>query len=72
MKYAERIDRIPPYLFAEIDRAIEKKVAEGVDVIKLGIGDPDIPTPRNIIDRMHEAIEDAKNHQYPSYVGLLS
>jgi LL-diaminopimelate aminotransferase len=72
MEYASRIELIPPYLFAEIDRAIAQKKKEGVDVISFGIGDPDIPTPKNIIERMKTAVEDPKNHQYPSYAGMPS
>ena len=72
MEYSDRIKQIPPYLFAEIDRAIEKKKAEGVDVISLGIGDPDLPTPDNIIDRLCKAARDPKNHRYPSYAGMPS
>jgi len=72
MKYAERISRIPPYLFAEIDAAIAGKKKEGVDVISLGIGDPDIPTPKNIVEAGKLALENPANHQYPSYAGMLS
>ncbi len=72
MEYAKRIESIPPYLFAEIDRAIERKKTGGVDVINLGIGDPDLPTPRNIIDRLQEAVKDPVNHRYPSYAGMFS
>jgi len=72
MEYSKRIKQIPPYLFAEIDRAIEKKKSEGVDVISLGIGDPDIPTPDNIIDRLCKAAHDPRNHRYPSYAGMIS
>jgi len=60
---------LPPYLFAEIDRKKALKEAEGVDVISLGIGDPDRPTPQRIIDRMAAAITDPANHQYPAYAG---
>ncbi|MCX6741514.1 MAG: aminotransferase class I/II-fold pyridoxal phosphate-dependent enzyme, partial [Candidatus Parcubacteria bacterium] len=72
MEYSKRIKQIPPYLFAEIDRAIEKKRSEGVDVISLGIGDPDIPTPENIIERLCKAAHDPRNHRYPSYAGMTS
>ena len=71
MEYSERIKKIPPYLFAEIDRAIEKKRGEGVDVISLGIGDPDLPTPGNIIEALGRAAQEPENHRYPSYVGML-
>jgi LL-diaminopimelate aminotransferase len=60
---------LPPYLFAEIDRKKALKEAQGVDVISLGIGDPDMPTPQRIIDAMSEAIRNPKNHQYPAYAG---
>ncbi|MBN2014807.1 MAG: LL-diaminopimelate aminotransferase [Candidatus Altiarchaeota archaeon] len=72
MRYASRIDKIPPYLFAEIDREVERKKKTGVDVISLGIGDPDIPTPKNIVNKLQEAAEDPQNHRYPSYSGMLS
>ncbi|HET6498875.1 MAG TPA: LL-diaminopimelate aminotransferase, partial [Coriobacteriia bacterium] len=58
-----------PYLFAEIDRKKEAKLAQGIDVISLGIGDPDTPTPERIVNVMAEAIRDPSNHQYPSYYG---
>lgn len=70
MDYSTRIKRIPPYLFAEIDDTISKKKSAGVDVISLGIGDPDLPTPSNIIEKLHDAAKDVKNHQYPSYAGM--
>ena len=57
MDYAHRIGEIPPYLFAEIDKAIAGKKAQGVDVISLGIGDPDNPTPENIINALRKASE---------------
>jgi len=64
------MSRIPPYLFAEIDRRVQAKKAAGVDVISLGIGDPDLPTPERIVKRLQEAAADPANHQYPSYFGL--
>lgn len=69
MRTASRIANLPPYLFAEIDRKREAKQAQGIDVISLGIGDPDTPTPEHIVDAMARAIRDPKNHQYPSYFG---
>lgn len=69
MRIAKRMENLPPYLFAEIDRKKEAKQAEGVDVISLGIGDPDRPTPQRIIDAMAEAIKKPSNHQYPAYAG---
>lgn len=70
MRQANRIANLPPYLFAEIDKKIAKKKAEGVDVISLGIGDPDQPTPDHIVKRMREEVKKPENHQYPSYYGL--
>ena len=70
MRVADRISSLPPYMFAELDRKIEAKRAEGVDVISLGIGDPDQPTPRHIVEALQEAAEDPATHQYPSYWGL--
>lgn len=71
METAERIKNIPPYLFAQIDKLKAEKIAQGVDVISLGIGDPDLPTPKNIIDALNKASLDPKNHRYPTYSGLL-
>lgn len=67
---ANRIGHLPPYLFAEIDKKIEQKRAEGADVISLGIGDPDQPTPDHIVKRMEKEINRPNNHRYPSYYGL--
>lgn len=63
------MSNLPPYLFAEIDRKRALKEAEGVDVISLGIGDPDMPTPQRIVEAMSTAIAAPKNHQYPAYAG---
>jgi LL-diaminopimelate aminotransferase len=62
--------RIPPYLFAEIDRKVAAKRAAGVDVITLDIGDPDMPTPSHIVEAGTRALRDPANHRYPSYYGL--
>lgn len=70
MEIADRIKDLPPYLFAEIDRKIEEKKAQGVDVISLGIGDPVEPTPPHIVEEMCRAVRDPANHGYPSYFGL--
>jgi len=67
---AERVRRVPPYLFAEIDRLKAELIAGGTDVIDLGVGDPDLPTPAQIIERLAQAAEDPANHQYPSYSGM--
>jgi LL-diaminopimelate aminotransferase len=69
VRTADRIADLPPYLFAEIDRKKEAKLAQGIDVISLGIGDPDTPTPDRIVDAMTAAIRNPANHQYPSYAG---
>lgn len=71
MRVAKRIESLPPYLFAELDKKLEAKRAEGVDVISLGVGDPDLPTPPHIVEAMAEAIRDPATHQYPSYYGTL-
>jgi len=65
-----RIKALPPYLFAELDRKTEKVRARGVDIIDLGVGDPDRPTPKFIVDRMKRETAVPANHQYPSYEGL--
>jgi LL-diaminopimelate aminotransferase len=72
IEYASRIKTLPPYLFAAIDEMKKQAIARGVDIINLGIGDPDLPTPAPIIERLKQAAADPKNHQYPSYEGMLS
>lgn len=69
MKPSDRLSRIPPYLFAELERKIAAKKAAGVDVISLGIGDPDRPTPALIVQAMQEAVSEAETHSYPSNRG---
>jgi len=69
MKIAQRIETIPPYLFAEIDKKKEEAIKKGVDIINLGIGDPDQPTPNNIIEKLRESVKDPKTHNYPPYAG---
>ena len=69
MKVSERLEKIPPYLFAEIDRKIAEAKAKGFDIISLGIGDPDKPTLQPVVDAMHTAIDNPKNHDYPPYNG---
>ena len=69
MKVSERLEKIPPYLFAEIDRKIAEARAKGIDIISLGIGDPDKPTLQPVVDEMHKAIDNPKNHDYPPYNG---
>lgn len=69
-QFATRLKQLPPYLFQEIDRLKAELKAKGVDVINLGVGDPDLPTPKPIIERLKLAAEDPANHQYPSYSGM--
>jgi LL-diaminopimelate aminotransferase len=68
---AERLAKLPPYLFAEIDRKKREVKARGVDVIDMGIGDPDLPTPPHVIKALQVAAEKPEHHRYPSYEGLL-
>lgn len=67
---AERLKKLPPYLFKEIDRKKTEVRARGVDIIDLGIGDPDLPTPPHVIEALKKAAEDPGNHRYPSYSGM--
>src|SRR5580765_1710810 len=70
MKLAQRVEQLPPYLFARISELIATKRAAGVDVISLGIGDPDIPTPPHLIEVLQKAAETPANHRYPESDGL--
>ena len=63
-EYADRIKRLPPYLFAEIERIIKEKKAQGIDLISLSIGDPDLPPPSFIIEALKEEVSNLKNHNY--------
>ena len=69
MEVAERLKSIPPYVFAEIGKKAKVLADQGVDIINLGIGAPDQPTFRHIVDAMHEAIEKPINHRYPPFGG---
>jgi len=69
---AKRISLLPPYLFAELDRMKAEVAATGMDIISLGIGDPDLPTEERVIERLNKAARNPQNHQYPSYEGMLS
>jgi len=71
-EYSDRLKVLPPYLFAELDRKKQEKIEQGVDVIDLGVGDPDMPTPKPILEAAKKALENPENHQYPSYVGKLA
>lgn len=69
---SSRLQKLPPYLFAEIDAMKKQKLSEGVRVIDFGVGDPDLPTPRHIVEAMKRAVEKVENQKYPSYEGTLS
>jgi LL-diaminopimelate aminotransferase len=69
-KAATRLSRIPPYLFKEIDAKKEEVRARGVDIIDLGVGDPDLPTPPFIVEKMRKAVKDPGTHRYPLYSGM--
>jgi LL-diaminopimelate aminotransferase len=69
MRPSKRLERIPPYLFAQLERKIADKKAQGIDVISLGIGDPDTPTPGLVVDALRDAATDPGTHQYPSNRG---
>jgi LL-diaminopimelate aminotransferase len=70
MKFARRLDLVPPYLFAELERKIEEKTKAGIDVISLGIGDPDLPTPPAVVEEMQRQVARPETHRYPSNRGL--
>ena len=68
---AKRIVELPPYLFAAIDKKKVEMRKKGMDLIDLGIGDPDLPTPQPIIERLKKAAENRAHHRYPSYEGMI-
>lgn len=70
IRFAARIANLPPYLFAELDKLRDARRAQGVDVISLGIGDPDLPTPAPVVEALARAARDPRNHRYPDYYGL--
>jgi LL-diaminopimelate aminotransferase len=70
MKFARRLDLVPPYLFAELERKIEAKRRAGIDVISLGIGDPDLPSPGAVVQEMQHQVSRPETHRYPSNRGL--
>jgi LL-diaminopimelate aminotransferase len=70
MRLAKRIEKLPPYLFAEISKKVAAKRAAGVDIVSFGIGDPDMPTPPHILKSLIEAAADPVNHRYPESEGL--
>jgi len=68
---ADRLKKLPPYLFKEIDRKKAEVRSRGVDIIDLGVGDPDLPTPLHIIDALKKAVNNPAHHRYPSYSGMM-
>ncbi len=70
MGFAGRIERLPRYLFAELDRKKQQLRSQGVDLIDLSVGDPDLPTPEGIVRKMAEEVASSRNHRYPDYEGL--
>ena len=71
MEFSRRMDELAPYLFAEMEQKVSEKRRSGVDVISLGIGDPDLPTPSFVVEEMQRQVAVAANHRYPSNWGLL-
>lgn len=67
--FADRLKNLPPYLFAEIEEKVAKKIAQGVNIIDFGIGDPDLPTPRPLVEEVKRQLDDPANHRYPSSQG---
>ena len=70
MRFAQRLDLVPPYLFAELERKVDERRKAGVDVISLGIGDPDLPTPAPVVAALRQAAASPSTHQYPTNRGL--
>jgi LL-diaminopimelate aminotransferase len=68
--YADRLSNLPPYLFARIDAMKAEKARSGADIIDLGVGDPDLPTPPHVVEALCAAARDPANHHYPSYAGM--
>jgi len=72
IEMAKRVKDLPPYLFAAIDQMKQEAIQRGVDIINLGVGDPDLPTPPEIVRSLQRAAENPQHHQYPSYDGMKS
>jgi LL-diaminopimelate aminotransferase len=70
LRAAKRIEKLPPYLFAEIDRKVAEARTKGADIISFGVGDPDLPTAPHIVETLARAAADAGTHRYPSYTGM--
>jgi len=71
-EFSERLRKLPPYLFVELDRLKAEARAKGMDVIDLGVGDPDLPTPPHIVEAGKRALEKPENHHYPSSAGMMA
>jgi len=72
LKKTKRLSQLPPYLFTQLNREKEKLKEKGWNLIDFGVGDPDLPTPLPIVNRLIQACQNPKNHRYPSYEGLIS
>ena len=70
MQFAQRLEKIPPYFFAEINQKRDELIAQGVDIINLGVGNPDKPTFAHILQAMHQSLDDNATHNYPPYQGI--
>jgi LL-diaminopimelate aminotransferase len=70
LRTAKRIEKLPPYLFAEIDRKVAEAKARGADIISFGVGDPDLPSPPHVVEALAKAAADSATHRYPSYTGM--
>jgi LL-diaminopimelate aminotransferase len=70
VRTARRIEKLPPYLFAEIDAKVAEARARGADIISFGVGDPDLPTPPHVVEALARAARDPATHRYPSYTGM--
>lgn len=71
LEFSQRLKALPPYIFAKIDKIKQEEMAKGRKLIALGIGDPDLPTPDFVIERLYAAAKNPENHQYPSYWGMI-
>ena len=70
MEDLEKLNRLPPYVFAEVNRIKDSARSKGKDIIDFGMGNPDIPTPRHIVDKLIEAVMDPKTHRYSASKGI--
>jgi LL-diaminopimelate aminotransferase len=72
IEFADRVKRLPPFVFARIEELKREKQAQGIDVISFGVGDPDLPTSPAVLKALHESSLKPENSRYPSYTGMLS